>query len=160
MVLRYRLKRLSVPELVLDEKNSGMDQGNGVLLDCIKERLSKLPVPREIFFQSHEEGPLSCYSARLNLESDEIPVLGVKWPLSRTVVRVDLPLTKPLDSDQKTIQLLASWVLSSYFTEESDEILSRLVPDHLCGKCFQKAKFYKNDDALPVLWPESWKENP
>jgi hypothetical protein len=158
-VIRYRLRRLPVPVLVLDTKASQVEnppEGQvGNLPACILEYLSTIPVPREVFFQSNEIGELSCYSSRLNIEADDIPGLGVKWPLTRTLLRVDLPLKKPLETDQKGVELLASWSLSPFFDEESGEISSRLVPEHLCGKCYGKAKFYKKDDALPALWPET-----
>lgn len=147
-VLRYRLRRLPVPVLEL------LESAPELVPACIKELLAKIPVPREIFFQSDEKGGLSCYSARLDLESDDVPAVGVKWPLTKTWVRIDFPIETGIpETDRKMVLLLASWSLAPFFDEEDSTVTSRYVPERFCIKCLGDKNLIRPGGPPIRLWP-------
>lgn len=144
--LEYQLRRAAVPFLELQVK----DDTPG----CAAQLLSRLPVPREIFFQSNDnsDGVLQCYSSRLNLEKEKILAGTVTSPLSRSVLKLKFPLqVYPRDDEQMNLMFL-TWVLSPFF-RENGKIPSRIVPHALCERCFTEKRLLKPDGPPPVYWP-------
>lgn len=154
----FRLRREPVPELVLD----GPDESDKpeLLPPCFRELLGRVPVPREIFFQSREEGELLCYSSRVNIEADEIRALGVKWPLSKTVLNVTFPISEapggaPGSAGEIDIRsLLLSWSLAPFFKEGKSELEAFIVPDRICQVCLGEKAFLGPNDPAPPAWPD------
>ena len=143
-IARYRLDRNLQPELVLVDPEEAPA--------CVRELLPRIPVPREIVFQSDEEGSeLSCYNARLDL--DEGKVFGVVNPLKRTYLQLDFPL-RPLPEDPLQFRrVLLTWALLPFLTpEEPREFVAKVVPRALCQVCFGKQRLLDARD-LPVYWP-------
>jgi hypothetical protein len=141
----YRLRRQAQPQLELIETKSTPP--------CIKGALPVIPVPREIFFQSDEEGRPECYSSRLPIEADE--VLSRKMPIARTNLVLQFPLAEVPATDHELSTLIKTWILSLFFTTtDPREISAWIVPKHLCAKCFGGYDFLlKPFDPPPALWP-------
>jgi hypothetical protein len=137
----YVLKRVAVPYLEMEE--------DGETLSCLKKLLPKIPLPREIFFQSTEGGRLACYGARLHLEADEIA--GFKMPFDRAGMKLEFPLTFPPLNDPQTVMLLMTWAMTPFW--EKGTIAAHLVPDRICSVCLGEKTMLKPTDPEPVLWP-------
>ncbi len=144
LVVLYRLKRDPAPFLVLDE-NPEMKP------DCLRTALANIPVPREIFFQSNEEGVMSCYSSRLDIEADEL--FWVKVPKAKTALRLDFPLASPPETDEQTHLLLMSWAMAPFWRDPGHHLISHLVPDALCRACLGKENMLENSGPPVLLWP-------
>ncbi len=142
--LSYRLRRNTAPYLQLQESEDTPD--------CIKQALEKIPVPREIFFQSNEEGALSCYNARIPILDEEL--LGIRNALHPIEVKIDLPLDEVPKTDQETLVLLGTWVISSFFQNNPNQLQSKTVPRDLCGQCLGEKNVFSDGEPLPPLWPE------
>lgn len=151
----YRLKREPVPYYELQAP----EDIPALLPECLKKTIPRIPVPREIFFQSDAkkdlQGAMECFSARLPIESDEVPALGLKWPLLRTQLEIDFPLEVPPASSAMLIRLLATWVLTPFFEEESGELRSTLVPKALCRRCLGEKRLLGPHEPMPIFWPGS-----
>ena len=115
---------------------------------CIKEVLDKIPIPREIFFQSNEEGSLNCYSARIGIDEDSL----LDSKLQKTELTLAFPLERVPSTEREMKFLLATWSLAPFFNAEG-QIKSKLVPSHVCGKCIGEANLFLEADPLPPLWP-------
>lgn len=147
-VLRFRVRRLAQPELELQESEKAPE--------CVARMLGRIPMPREILFQSVEEGHLDCYSSRLDIEADE--VLGAKVPTSRVEVRVDLPLALAPQDDASLARMLAGWALTPFWSlpeGKSGAVSARIVPSRMCLKCLGKEREDPNEafDTHPGSWP-------
>jgi hypothetical protein len=142
--VRYQLRRAAQPELVLEE--------NKATPACLKKTLPKIAVPREIFFQSTEEGSPICYSSRLDIEAND--TAGFKMPTHRLALRVDLPLAHLPENADEMRMLLLSWALTPLWEKDRSSLPSHVVPDALCGVCLGPDKLLKPTDPPPVLWPE------
>lgn len=143
--VEYRLTRSDEPTLdLVQTKNTP---------ECLKAALPQIPVPREIFFQSDEEGAPGCYSSRLPIEADK--VLGRKMPIARVNLLVQLPIADVPQSDHDLVNLLKTWVLSLFFTNTEPRTVSAwIVPRSLCAQCFGGYdELVKPHDPPPTLWP-------
>ncbi len=145
--LHYRLERYASPFLKLAIKDPEATPA------CLIEVLGKIPVPREIVFQSNEEGRLECYSSRLNVAANQKS--GVRLPTHRLDVVVNLPL--PLESmpadDHKTMMLLLSWALSPYWDKDPPSLEAHLMPEAICNVCLGEKEKLKQSDPVQELWP-------
>ena len=139
----YRLKRVDAPYLEID----AVDETPS----CLVSALPKIPLPREFFFQSNEEGQLRCYGTRLDIEADEIA--GLKMPRNRLALRIDLPLAQAPLNDKETRLLLLSWVLTPFWENDGHYLPSKIMPDHLCNACLGEKERVKDTDPPPTLWP-------
>ena len=139
----YELERDFAPylKLVSDESTPA----------CLKEQLPKIPVPREIFFQSNEDGNLNCYSARLNIEANK--PLDVRLPIHGFQLRLDFPVEYPFQSDAELIRLLGAWALSPIWNLQNKSVNAKLVPDALCQKCLGEKNMVDLRTTDPVTWP-------
>ncbi len=142
--LSYILKRGTMPILELEDLEKAPL--------CVKDLLSQIPVPREIFFQSKDEGRLSCYSSRIPLASEEF--LKIRSHLHRFKVKINFPLEPIPKDDRETEFLLSTWVLASFFGEDQNRILSKLVPNEICRKCIGDSHLFLESDSLPPSWPK------
>ncbi|MCM2276650.1 MAG: hypothetical protein NDJ89_01070 [Oligoflexia bacterium] len=141
----YRLRLEAVPYWELEKPE--------LAPGCLVERLGRIPVPREIVFQSRESGRLECYASRLELEADELRMLGVKWPLKATRLRLGFPLA-PEELQLEGSSLLVSWSLRPFFQGSREEILSKVVPELLCAACIGRENLLSPLGPPPRHWPE------
>jgi hypothetical protein len=120
---------------------------------CLREKLNRIPVPREIFFQSKDEEQLSCYSARLAIQDEEF--LGIRSTLQHLDLNITFPLTESPQSNEELLMLLKTYAIAPFWTQESEgkRLISRPVPQTLCEKCLGKKNLFLDKDALPPLWP-------
>ncbi|MCM2322762.1 MAG: hypothetical protein NDJ90_05835 [Oligoflexia bacterium] len=142
----YRLRREPVPYWRL-EKEKGTPA-------CLLETLERLPVPREIVFQSRESGRMICYASRLDLEWDEVASLAVKSPLKVTRLRLEFPVSAHLADAEQVKAVLTAWSLRPFLLGEREEILSKVVPDELCRACLGQGSFIGPFDPPQRHWPE------
>lgn len=143
--LNYRLHREITPYLALEEDDEADPQ------NCIRILLNQIPVPREVFFQSNDEGQLNCYSSRVWLSQDVF--LGIKDSLSSFDVSINFPLPKIPVTDDETLMLLASWAMMPFWDKSRNGFVSRVVPDDLCQKCIGEKNMFLKGDRFPPLWP-------
>jgi hypothetical protein len=141
--VHYRLKRVPVPYLELQNPEDAPA--------CLRTALPRIPVPREIFFESNDEGRVLCYSARLNIEANE--TAGLKLPTHRLDVRVDFPILAFPTTDDETRMLLLSWALAPFWNENMRSLSAHIVPDALCNACLGEKNRLKPKDPTPVPWP-------
>ena len=149
----YRLRRVAVPYLELDEPETAPV--------CLARALPRIPVPREIVFQARAarvaqsapggSAPLDCYSSRLDLEADE--VLGSKLPMARVALRFELPLENSPATDAELSRTLAAWALTPFWNPQEQAIPSKLMPDRLCRVCLGE-KQMKESPYDPQHWPD------
>lgn len=140
----YRVKWLPTPYLELDLSDDTPA--------CLKSVLAAIPVPREIFFQSNEDGRLECYSSRLQIESNEIA--GFKMPIKKTSVKVDFPLVQPPKDDDETRALLLTWALTPFWDRADGTLVSHLVPSQICTACLGEKTKLGPTDPEPQTWPQ------
>ncbi|MGZ6369726.1 MAG: hypothetical protein ACXWPM_03215 [Bdellovibrionota bacterium] len=121
--------------------------------DCLKSSLSKIPVPRELIYQAKENGLMSCYSARVDIEADEI--YGNKVPGHYFKVKLAFPSDEEAPkTDYETRMLLVRWALTPLVDPERDAFMGKVVPDGFCRTCFGGAEeLLDAKDPLPVQWP-------
>ncbi|MGK5086233.1 hypothetical protein WDW86_01640 [Bdellovibrionota bacterium FG-2] len=141
--LYYLLERSFEPALVLEDDEGGPD--------CVKKTLGRIPVPREIFFQSTEEGKLQCYSARLNVEANQMA--EVRLPMAKMKMKILLPLRPMPATDEEWLMQLAAWVLTPFFDPTKKTLRSVIVPEKFCMICLGERNLVKPTDPPPVLWP-------
>jgi hypothetical protein len=143
-VAEYRLFRETTPVFKLEET-----KGTPF---CMKELLREIPVPREIFFQSDEDGYLSCYNSRISIKEDEF--LGLPSFFSRVRLKIVFPLKNIPQTDEETLLLLAAWSITPFWDTDLEVISSVVVPEHLCRQCMGGAKLFLETEHLPpsLLW--------
>jgi hypothetical protein len=143
--LEFRLMRSARPELRLQETEDTPA--------CARTALATLPVPREIIFQSMAEGHLTCYASRLDIEADQ--VLGARVPWRRMVVRAELPLDVPPETDAQTARVVTGWVLSPFWGEAGRQVDAKIVPDSICRTCLGTRPADPSEalDLHPGVWP-------
>lgn len=140
----YRLRRATTPYLEIVEKDE-------LAHFCFKQYLPKIPVPREIFFQSNESGQLSCYNSRMPMAEEEF--LGINSFLFRTVVKISLSKVQVPETDEAWTMLLGTWSMIPFFDGESGVIFSKVVPTDICRQCMSEKNMFKEEDPLPPFWP-------
>ncbi|MEK6704279.1 MAG: hypothetical protein AABZ06_00660 [Bdellovibrionota bacterium] len=139
----YRLKREISPYLLLDDPENSPA--------CLRESLNKIPIPREIMFESGDEGMINCYSARMDVEANEI--FWIKMPVNKIGIKVRFPLVKPPLNDDDTILLLTSWALTPFWRGEKLFIDSRIVPDGICSTCLGEQNMVNSHKRQLKYWP-------
>jgi hypothetical protein len=162
---RFRLQRVPEPYLELQDPEDAPE--------CIRNLLSKIPVPREIFYQAlptnlpqaksavgtdrptKDVGPYyDCYAASLDLEADQ--VMGVKVSKAKWDLVIEFPLKKiALRTDEEALRVYLGWAIMPFFNKEKGEwtVPSKYVPDHICKMCMGEERMLKTGDPLPLLWP-------
>ncbi len=130
---------------------------------CLKETLPKIPVPREIFFQTQlravglvkagqEATSLSCVNARINLEDDEL--WGWKLPIGRVNLAMVFPMMELPSNDDETRMLLQAWGLRLLRDpERQQQFPVKIVPDFICRRCLGRDRWLEPHNPLPPLWP-------
>lgn len=118
---------------------------------CLAQSLPRLPVPREIFFQSIERGDLECFSSRLDLEKNRY--LGIGIPLSRWDLQVTWPPESVPKSTDELRKILLGWSLRPFWTDE-ERLKVLYVPEHFCRKCLEDAWLKEvGPDVTSEIWP-------
>jgi hypothetical protein len=145
--VRYRLRRRELPWLELQDPDRAPE--------CLRQALARLPVPRTLMFQSHEEGRLACYHAALDLRRDE--VLGAKVPFrGQWVLSVSFPLEAPPSTPEDTVRLLAAWAITPIWRQEGEQPRVEIVPERLCQRCLGESGWRASGSgtATPPSWPD------
>jgi hypothetical protein len=144
--LKFNVRWQAVPELVLETDEETPE--------CLRALIPRIPVPREVFFQSYDEqGKISCYSSRFDVEANEVG--GFRLPFGRTALRVQLPLDpEPKDDAEMRMQLMA-WALTPFWDRVKDTLPSRLVMDTVCRQCLGEKTMLGPDTPAPFMWPET-----
>ena len=162
---RFRLQRVDQPYLELRNPDDAPE--------CIRKLLSKIPVPREIFYQAlppvlpsrqagagtavagRDTGPYyDCFAASVDLEADEI--MGSKVHMAKWELEIQFPLKSlALRTDEEALRLYLGWAIMPFFGKEKGEwnVPSKFVPFHICKMCMDEARMLKTGDPLPLLWP-------
>ena len=144
----YRLRREHRPYLELENPDDAPA--------CLRLELLRIPVPREIVFQSPEKGHYTCYSARVDLEANQLWG-GLKVPTDRLSILMRFPLTKHPSNDEETVRVLAAWALTPIWKEGSGkkgrQLSAKIVPDRLCRRCLGEKDFLSEGDPDHLLWP-------
>jgi hypothetical protein len=143
--INYTLKPEVEPYLLLEKTDNTPD--------CIKQTLEKIPVPREIFFQSNDEGPLSCYNSRIEIVENFFG--RVANFRHRIEIQIRMPLSQVPKTDEQTLMLLQTWAMSPFFKEGEFLFFSKVVPDEICMKCMGRKNMFSEIDSLPPLWPNA-----
>lgn len=147
--LKYKLDRSDEPELVFE---SEAEDGGPA---CVARTFARIPVPREIFFQTldlENEGTLECYSSRLDIEKDEW--LGAKGPSSwETSLLFPLSDPKILESDEEFIREATAWMLTPFFDPDTHAMRSRLVADKYCRQCIGEKEMLTPKSPPTPYWP-------
>ncbi len=118
---------------------------------CLVKVLPRVPVPREIVYQSAEEGRIMCYSSRVEDSTGLGADLVEAFSTNRVVLRLNFPVWPMPDSDLKTAQWLVSLSLSPFLREQG--ILGRILPDSQCQACLGEEVFVKPWEPVPLTWP-------
>jgi hypothetical protein len=142
----FRLRRLPQPFLEL--------QAAETTPACLAATLPRLPVPREIVFQSADaDDQLGCYSSRLDLEADE--VLGFKAPKARLELRLRFPQERAPKDDEETERMLVAWALTPFWGDRPSEraLPGVIVPVAICKACIGEKNLLDKRKSAPVYWP-------
>lgn len=143
VTVSYRLKREIAPLLELEDLDEAPK--------CFQEALKTIPVPREIFFQSKEEGTLTCYSARLAPQVDD-SILSLKRWLHKFRLNIVFPMEKIPQTDEETLMLLETWGIAPFWNPSRTSIIGRVVPAETCKKCMGDQVFNPSE-GIPPEWP-------
>jgi len=147
--VEYRLVRAIQPYLEMEPDQPEVPE-------CLKTSLPRIPVPREIFFRTLDRGEPRCFSARVNIEADE--VLGMKLPKARWALRIGFPLAVLPEETADTKRLIAAWALTAFFRDQpggaTGSLPSQYVPERLCQACMgRKTRDLKASFSEAPLWP-------
>jgi len=129
---------------------------------CLNSVLSKIPLPREIYYlgkqanHTLDEDPLECFSSSFSTTTNQLAMTPTGF-LKKKIV-LEFPIDRPL----KNIRDLSMWLMVTTFTIlKSDEkaegkLLATPVPESVCRACFKRDALF--DDKLnrklkPVFWP-------
>lgn len=156
MSIEYLLKLDVQPEFILDVSEEDLKDPKFEFPRCLVQTLPKLPVPREILVMGRqdENKPPECYSARLDIEANQ--VLGFKLPKGKQALRVDFPLVHPPKTLEELKRTLLAWMLTPLFSTEDPgdiHLKSKYVPSVICQRCFGEKEIIKPSEPLPPLWP-------
>jgi hypothetical protein len=121
------------PELVLQE----LPKKSKAPL-CVTTTLARIPVPREIFYQSDE---LSCFASGLAMRQGEVRL------------DVPLPVTTLLRSEADARQLVLSWVLTLFWSDEQQLFPAKPLTDSLCQECLGEGQVIRSLKPPRALWP-------
>lgn len=122
------------------------------LPECVRQRLSKLTVPREIVFQSNDGGVLGCYSSNLALSLEGGLGQGQRFYAISIHIHVSPEEVPP--SGEEMLLLLKTWSLAPYFGLDQQKITSKYFPEAFCRKCMGVQNLLHRSDILPLAWPQ------
>lgn len=168
----YRLIRDAQPWLELQDPDDAPP--------CLREELSSIPVPREIFFQHRSAGrieeparerglspiqtnlardtangaALGCFNLRLPIEADR--TMGFRLPVKKWALRIAFPLDAGVLGEAAISRLLTAWALTPlWVTDEGGEVPVNWVPDSLCKRCLGPDRFIEKAPVDPE-WNPAW----
>ncbi|MBI2711900.1 MAG: hypothetical protein HYX41_03400 [Bdellovibrio sp.] len=144
--LNYLLKREIVPVLELEDPEEAPS--------CVQEVMKTLPVPREIFFQSENEGKTACYNARLSPQVEDSLLSLKKW-LRKFHLNISFPMNRLPLNDEETSMLLETWSISPFWNPDRTAVVGRVVPDSICNRCMGEETLLDPKKGLPPAWPTS-----
>jgi len=138
-VVSYRLVRDSEPYWMIDDEESAPV--------CLREVLSRIPIPREIVFQSHARDenaplePVDCFVARLPIEDDKL--LSIRVPFwAKMRLKIDFPQT--VASESLMLEKLSAWAIAPFIQEE--KLSGKLFPSQICRACVGKGSLVLEKD--------------
>jgi hypothetical protein len=105
---------------------------------CVKAVLSKIPVPREIFFQAED---LDCYASGLGMEKGSVQI------------DVELPIVTLFRNADDARNLVLSWVMTSFWNEQRSAILAKPFPEALCHECLGEDHWIRSLKPPRAFWP-------
>ena len=153
--VRYQLELKDQPEWTLMGLREDDLEALSEVPPCIQATLTKIPVPREIFFIAKDESSgLSCYASRVGIDEDRL--LGVKLPSEKRVLVVRYPLEVLPQDDSDVLRILGSWSLRPFLTKEDVEyhhFKASYVPEALCDRCFGQKKTWETVEEDFPRWP-------
>jgi hypothetical protein len=154
-LLKYRLVSDPQPYLEIDAQEKKNPE-------CAVRLLSRIPLPREIYFLGiqqngdHLKNRMGCYSSSLNVLSGM--AFSTQAPKKIKTIFIPAVADRPL-KNQNDLQL---WLMTSVFNMlKADELAAGTlwalpVPEAVCRTCFQADRLFndKNSGAIqPVFWP-------
>ena len=143
VTVNYRLKREPAPYLFLDEDPKTTP-------DCLKLTLKRIPVPREIIFDSTEFnrlGERDCYTSHLDVEANDL--LGAKLPTHKLALTIEFPLPHVPVTDDETSRLLSSWSVGMFRDPDTGDWRAKYLSSKLCKQCIGE----RHEDPHPIFWP-------
>lgn len=143
------------PHLELDEKDPHAS-------DCLKKSLSRIVLPREVYYLADQEGSevysesQGCYSSSFSTRTNELLKTSTTWLKKR----IQLPLSS--DRTLKDSNDLLLWLMVTTFNVlKSDEqargsLWGAPVPELICKACFKNDALFEDKwrgKIKPVFWP-------
>ena len=139
----YRLRRRDFPWLELDEEKDTPA--------CLTALLKKLPIPREIVFESLSPGGRECYTSRIDVMADDY--FGIRLPVGKVALRLHFPLKHTFADDAELTRQMAAWVLSLFYRADEGVFPAKIFPRSYCDRCLGARAPETANDPKPVLWP-------
>jgi|GEM_PF-2670464 len=102
----YRLVRSDPPYWELEKE--------GTVTECIRIRLTRIPVSREIVYQSKVDGKIECFKSRVDLENERM--LGVKVSFASTQqMTIKFPLLELIQAQGQAENAAAMRIATAAF---------------------------------------------
>jgi hypothetical protein len=143
------------PRLELDENGQKVP-------DCLKKTLSKIPLPREIYYLADQQDSefhsefQGCYSSSFSTRTNHL----LKTPTSWLKKRIQLPLSSDRKLNQSNDLLVWLMVTTFNLLKSDDQVKGNLwgapVPDLVCKACFKNDALFEDKfhgKIKPVFWP-------
>ncbi len=158
----YKLERGARPELLLEgipepspspsvSPTPDTQREEPAVPLCLVKLLPRIPIPREIVYQSAEEGAIRCYSSRIEDSTGLGADLLEAFSTNRVAVRVSFPAVPSPQNDVQTAQWLLSLALAPFIREQG--LLGRLLVDTQCRACLGDKAFVQPWESVPMTWP-------
>ncbi len=139
-----------------------LDQEEETNPKCLKTSLTKIPLPREIYYlakpigQTFDDDSMGCYSSSFSVKTNEM--MSTPTGFLKKKIVLPFPLSRPLMNSHD----LSLWLMVTTFTIlKSDEkadgrLLATPVPESVCRVCFKNDAHFDekfNRKLKPVFWP-------
>lgn len=149
VTVSYRLNYGDSPflELIKEEEKTP---------ECLLRTLPKILVPREIVFQTVQQGELGCFSSGLDSEKDRRG--GIKLPIAKRELVIGFPMPSVPKNDDETARMLLAWAISPFMDADQQIIRAKVLTDRLCQSCLGgEREMIKPKDHIEQrnypLWP-------
>lgn len=121
---------------------------------CLKDALSEIPLPREIYFYGLKKDATEqdSYAASFNVNTNQI--LDAELRQARVGIDVRFPLSRKL-KDQNDLQLWLTTLVFSLLKSEG-ELKASIVTELTTDRCFKGDPLFqdkKKGKLPPVFWP-------
>jgi hypothetical protein len=143
----FRFQKKAQMELQYEERGSSYHP-------CLKEFLSVIPLPREIYFLGRASSSLDqdVFAVSFNSKDEALVDFAFLTPSPRVSVRV--PLSRELKNESDLALWLKTLVFSLFWNEK--RIRASYVPEFEAKACFRSDSLFqdKKSGRLPgVFWP-------